>query len=66
MKPGLIELIGVMLLVVGACGLVAAASFVSIALAVLVAALVLMFAGVTVTYVAAMLDKPEPEKRPRP
>lgn len=60
--PGLTEILGLFLVVVGCCAIVGAAAFVSAALAVLAAGLFLTFGGIVVVYVASALEKPAPEK----
>jgi len=62
MRNGLLEIVGLFLVVVGACGLVGAAALVSVALAVTVAALFVMLAGVIVVYVATTLERAEKSK----
>lgn len=59
MRNGIIEIIGAALIVAGCAGLVAAASMVSIALAVTVAGFFVLVAGVVAVYVAALLDQAE-------
>lgn len=55
MAPKIAELIGFILTVVGCFGLVAAAAMVSVALAVLVAALLLVIGGIVTVYVASLV-----------
>lgn len=62
MKFGILEIVGLFLIVIGCGSVVGAASLVSIALAVLTAGVFLMFAGVLVVYVAATLSKVPPPK----
>lgn len=65
MNPGIAEIVGLFLLVVGCGTVVAAASLVSTPLAVLAAGLFLILGGVLATYVAALVDR-APSKPPRP
>lgn len=59
MRAGLIEIIGLFLIVVGCAGLVGAASLVSVALAVAVAAAFILLGGIIAVYVAAQLAQAE-------
>jgi hypothetical protein len=61
MKFGILEIIGLFLLVVGCGAIVGAASLVSLALAVLTAGVFLAFAGTLVVYVAVTLEKAAPK-----
>jgi uncharacterized membrane protein HdeD (DUF308 family) len=58
----LVELLGVLVLVVGAGFIVAAAALVSTALACLAAGVFLIVGGIVAVYVASVLDRPEPKK----
>lgn len=67
MRFGLFEILGVFLTVVGCGTIVAAASFVSVALAVLAAGVFLVVAGIVVVYVTSALeaaDKPPAGRNP--
>ena len=57
MRFGILELVGLFLVVIGAGTVVGAASLVSVALAVLVAGVFLLFGGALVVYVAATLER---------
>lgn len=57
MKFGLLEILGIFVLVVGLCTGIGAAALVSVGLAVAVTALVLIFGGVVIVYVAATLER---------
>lgn len=70
MRSGILEIVGVFLVVVGACGLVGAAALVSIALAVAAGAVFVLLGGVIAIYVAVMLEQqtratPPPRGEPR-
>lgn len=69
MKFGILEIIGLFLVVVGCGTVVGAASLVSLALAVLAAGVFLVLGGIMVVYVAATLDEqaaPKPAAGDRP
>jgi hypothetical protein len=55
MRAGILEIVGIFVIVVGCGGAVAAAAMVSVALAVLAAALLLILAGVLAVYISAAL-----------
>ena len=57
MNHGIAEILGLFLVVVGCGTIVAAASLVSVALAVLAAGLFLVLGGVLAVYVAAVLER---------
>lgn len=57
MRFGILELVGLFLVVVGAGAVVGAAAMVSVALGVLVAGVFLLFGGAVVVFVAASLEK---------
>lgn len=57
MNAGIAEILGLFLVVIGCGTIVAAASLVSTALAVLAAGLFLMLGGVLVVYVAAVVGR---------
>ena len=57
MRFGILELVGLFLVVVGCGTTVAAASMVAVAFGVLVAGVFLLFGGALVVYVAATLEK---------
>jgi hypothetical protein len=57
MRAGIIEIVGLFLIVAGACGMVGAASIVSVALAVLVASAFTLLGGIIAVYVSAQLAK---------
>lgn len=59
MKFGILEILGLFLVVLGGGSGIAAAAMVSVALAVLVTAVLLVFGGVTLVYVATVLSKAE-------
>lgn len=56
MRAGVIEIVGLFLVVAGCCALVGAASLVSTALAVAVAGGFLVLAGILAVFVASRLD----------
>lgn len=62
MNAGIAEILGMFLVVVGCGTIVAAASLISLALAVLTAGLFLVLGGVLVVYVAAVMSR-KPEVR---
>jgi len=62
MSKTIIELVGIFLVVCGLVGLVIAAALVSTALAVGVAAMLLLFAGVSVVYLTNVLAASEKAK----
>ncbi|HEY1178599.1 MAG TPA: hypothetical protein VGF17_20790 [Phytomonospora sp.] len=64
MKLGILEIVGLFLVVVGCGAIVAAASMWSIALAVLVAGLFLVLGGVLVAYAAAVSAQAAGQGRP--
>lgn len=64
MTAGLVEIVGLFLVVIGCGTIVAAASLVSVALAVLAAGVFLIAFGVVAVYVASTLEKPVPVPRP--
>ena len=57
MTTGIAEILGLFLVIIGAGCIVAAASLVSVALAVLAAGSFLVLAGVLVVYVASVTDR---------
>lgn len=57
MQHGLVEIVGLFLVVVGCGAIVGAAALISTALAVLAAGAFLVLGGVVVVYVAATLDR---------
>jgi hypothetical protein len=59
---GLLEIVGIFIVVAGGCGLVAAAAMVAVALAVLVASVLLILAGVVGVYLAVTLETPDDVK----
>lgn len=64
MRSGILEIVGIFLVIVGACGLVAAAAMISVKLAVFVAAAFVILAGALIVYVAAVLDQQQAAKTP--
>lgn len=67
MHAGIVEIVGLFLVVTGCGVIVGAAALVSVALAVLAAGAFLVLAGVIAVYVAARLEsKPETKVRPTP
>lgn len=64
MNAGIAEIVGLFLVIVGCGTVVAAASLVSVALAVLAAGCFLLLGGVLVVYVAATLDRKPPGGKP--
>jgi len=61
---GLLEIVGIFVVAAGGCGLVAAAAMVSTPLAVLVASVLLILAGVIGVYLAVTLEVPAAESKP--
>lgn len=57
MRSGILEIVGIFLVVVGACGLMGAAAMVSVALAVAAGAVFVLLAGVIAIYVAVTLEQ---------
>lgn len=68
MKTGILEIVGLFLIVAGACALVGAAALVSVALAVTVAGLFVLLGGTIAVYVASELEAKaaKPIERPGP
>lgn len=60
MRAGVIEIVGLFVIIAGCCTLVGAAALVSTALAVAVAGAFLLLAGVLAVYVANRLDAAAP------
>lgn len=57
MRAGIIEIVGLFLIVAGAGGVIGAAAMVSVPLAVLVSGAFILLGGIVAVYVAAQLDK---------
>lgn len=57
MRAGIIEIVGLFLIVAGAAGVIGAASLVSVALAVVVASAFVLLGGIIAVYVAVQLEK---------
>jgi membrane protein implicated in regulation of membrane protease activity len=57
MQTGIAEIVGVFLVIVGCAGFVAAASLISVALAVAVAAAFFLLGGILLVYIAAQVDR---------
>lgn len=63
MHAGIVEIVGLFLVVVGCCAVVGAAALVSTALAVLASGAFLVLAGVLAVYVAQSLAAKKPDGR---
>lgn len=57
MRAGIIEIVGLFLVIVGMCGVVGAASMVSIPLAVVAASAFILLGGIIAVFVAVQLEK---------